>query len=37
VIRLLPLFRPSGNLEIDLPLIQALFAEVKGLKERPAN
>jgi len=35
VIRLMPLFTPSGNLERDLPLIQALFSEVHGLRERP--
>ena len=37
VVRLLPLFRPSGNLERDLPLIQALFSHAHGLRERPAN
>ncbi len=35
VIHLLPLFRPSGSLETDLPLIQALFTQVHGLKTRP--
>ena len=35
VVRLLPLFRPSGNLEQDLPLIQALFKNTHGLRERP--
>ena len=35
VVRLLPLFRPSGNLEQDLPQIQALFKDTHGLRERP--
>lgn len=35
VFRLMPLFKPSGNLELDLPLIQALFSDVHGLRERP--
>lgn len=35
VIHLLPLFHPSGNLEGDLPLIQALYGQVHGLKARP--
>ena len=35
VVRLMPLFHPSGNLEQDLPLIQALFNNVHGQKERP--
>lgn len=34
-VRLMPLFHPSGNLEQDLPVIQALFSEVHGLRERP--
>jgi len=37
VIRLLPMFQPSGNLEQDLPLIQALFNDVHGLRERPTE
>lgn len=37
VVRLMPLFTPSGDLETDLPRIQGLFAAVKGLKERPAS
>lgn len=37
VIRLLPLFRPSGNLELDLPLIQAQFNHAHGLRERPGE
>jgi len=37
VIHLLPLFHPSGNLERDLPLIQALFKDAHGLKARPAE
>ena len=35
VIQLMPLFHPSGNLEVDLPRIQALFTNVHGFKERP--
>lgn len=35
VVRLMPLFVPSGDLEADLPRIQALFSTVKGLKDRP--
>ena len=35
VVHLLPLFRPSGDLEQDLPLIQALFSHAHGLRERP--
>ena len=35
VVRLMPLFQPSGNLEQDLPLIQARFSDVHGLRERP--
>jgi 1-acyl-sn-glycerol-3-phosphate acyltransferase len=37
VFRLLPLFRPTGNLERDLPTIQALFKDAHGLRERPAK
>ncbi len=37
VVRLLPLFQPSGNLDQDLPLIQALFSTTHGLKVRPGN
>ena len=37
VVRLMPLFHPSGDLERDLPLIQALFEQVHGLRERPAG
>jgi hypothetical protein len=33
----MPLFHPSGDLERDLPLIQALFEQVHGLRERPAQ
>lgn len=36
VIRLMPLFHPSGDLDRDLPLIQALYEHVHGLRERPA-
>jgi 1-acyl-sn-glycerol-3-phosphate acyltransferase len=35
LVRLLPLYHPSGSLEQDLPRIQALFGTVHGLKERP--
>lgn len=37
VIRLMPLFHPSGDLDRDLPLIQALYEHVHGLRERPAT
>lgn len=37
VVRLMPLFTPSGNLELDLPLIQAMFHDVHGHSERPAE
>ena len=37
VVRLMPLFQPSGNLEQDLPLIQALFRHVHGHRERPTK
>jgi 1-acyl-sn-glycerol-3-phosphate acyltransferase len=37
VIRLMPLFQPSGDLERDLPLLQALFQTTHGLRERPAD
>lgn len=37
VIHLLPLYRPSGSLEEDLPRIQALFSRVHGLRERPGE
>ncbi|WP_243304874.1 1-acyl-sn-glycerol-3-phosphate acyltransferase [Geothrix oryzisoli] len=35
VIRLMPVFRPDGNLDLDLPRIQALFKDIHGLRERP--
>ena len=35
VVRLMPLFQPSGHLEQDLPLIQAMFNQVHGCRERP--
>lgn len=35
VVRLMPLLQPGGNMEQDLPLIQALFSDVHGLRERP--
>ena len=34
VVRLMPVFRPTGDLEADLPHIQALFRDVHGLRER---
>lgn len=37
VVRLMPLFHPSGDLDRDLPLIQALFDQVHGLRARPAR
>lgn len=37
VVRFLPLFEPNGNLEADLPRIQALFKESRGLKDRPGS
>ena len=37
VVSLMPPFNPSGNLDQDLPLIQALFRDVHGLKERPRD
>jgi 1-acyl-sn-glycerol-3-phosphate acyltransferase len=37
VIHLLPLFQPTGNLEEDLPQIQALFRGIHGLRERPGE
>jgi 1-acyl-sn-glycerol-3-phosphate acyltransferase len=37
VVRLMPLFHPSGNLELDLPRIQALFSNVHGLRKRPTK
>lgn len=36
VIRLLPLFHPCGDLDRDLPLIQALFDGHEGYRSRPA-
>ncbi|MFN7957351.1 MAG: lysophospholipid acyltransferase family protein [Holophagaceae bacterium] len=37
VVRLMPLFHPSGDLERDLPRIQALYEQVHGLRERPVQ
>ena len=37
VVRLMPLFQPTGNLERDLPLIQSMFGQVHGLRQRPAK
>ena len=35
VVRLMPLFQPSGNLEQDLPLLQAMLSQVHGCRQRP--
>ena len=35
VVRLMPLFTPTGDIETDLPRIQSLFHNVRGLKQRP--
>jgi len=37
VVRLMPFFHPTGNLEQDLPLIQAKFTDVHGLRKRPTK
>ena len=37
VVHLMPLFQPSGNLEQDLPLIQARLSHVHGYRERPTR
>ena len=37
VVRLMPLFQPTGNLEQDLPLIKSRFNNVHGLRERPVK
>lgn len=37
VVRLMPLFHPSGNLEQDLPRIKALFNDVRGCRRRPTE
>ena len=37
VVRVMPLFQPSGNLEQDLALIQAKFSHIRGYRERPAK
>ena len=37
VVRLMPVFRPTGDLEADLPHIQALFNGVHGLRERDSR
>jgi 1-acyl-sn-glycerol-3-phosphate acyltransferase len=34
IIRMMPLFHPTGDLEQDLPRIQALFSEAHGLRAR---
>jgi 1-acyl-sn-glycerol-3-phosphate acyltransferase len=36
-VRLLPVFTPTGDLEGDLPRIQALYGEVRGLRARPTG
>lgn len=36
VIRLMPLVRPSGTQAQDLPLIQALFSDIRGRLARPS-
>lgn len=33
-VHLMPVFRPTGNQDRDLPLIQGLFREVRGLRTR---
>lgn len=35
VIRLMPVFQPTGNLEADLPVLQALFDGAQGRRDRP--
>jgi len=35
VVRLRSLFHPSGNLEQDLPILQAQFRNVHGCRRRP--
>jgi hypothetical protein len=35
VIHLMPLFQPSGDLDLDLPRLQALYSDIHGLRERP--
>lgn len=37
VVSLMPLFRPTGDLAQDLPLIQALFSGTRGLRRRPTG
>ncbi len=37
VVRLMPLFQPTGILENDLPLLQARFKDVQGRRRRPAR
>jgi len=37
VVQLMPPFHPTGDLEADLPRIQALFREIHGLRERPVS
>lgn len=36
-VKLMPLFHPTGNLDEDLPRIQALFQDVHGHKERSSE
>jgi hypothetical protein len=33
----MPFFHPTGNLEQDLPLLQAMFKDVHGLRKRPTK
>jgi 1-acyl-sn-glycerol-3-phosphate acyltransferase len=35
VVRFMPAFHPTGDLERDLPLLQGLFAEVEGRRPSP--
>lgn len=37
VVHLLPTFAPAGDLDADLPRLQALFSDIHGLRERPAG
>jgi 1-acyl-sn-glycerol-3-phosphate acyltransferase len=34
-VQLMPLFHPTGDLEADLPILQAQYQAVHGLRERP--
>lgn len=37
LIRLMPVFHPTGDFGVDLPAIQALFKDVQGKRARPAT